>query len=159
MTKKPTIEFDPQRSAIMRAVPRANSVPEIAVRATLHGLGLRFRLHRRDLPGTPDIVLARHRTVIFVHGCFWHRHPNCKKTTTPKNRSEFWAEKFQRNIERDARNEALLIAYGWRVLTIWECQTTDNRVLRGYLRKQFPRRQTASAFRGAIYARAVVASQ
>jgi G:T-mismatch repair DNA endonuclease (very short patch repair protein) len=68
-----------------------------------------------------------------------------------KNRSEFWAEKFQRNIERDARNEALLIADGWRVLTIWECQTTDNRVLRGYLRKQFPRRQTASAFRGAIY--------
>ncbi len=134
------IEIDPQRSAIMRAVPRSNSSPEIAARKILHGLGLRFRLHRRELPGTPDIVLVRHRTVVFVHGCFWHRHRGCKKATTPKNRAEFWAEKFKRNVERDASNEALLVSEGWRVLTIWECETSDTESLRKQLRKLFPRR-------------------
>jgi DNA mismatch endonuclease (patch repair protein) len=135
---KKMIDLDPQRSAIMRAVPRANSGPEIAVRKILHGLGLRFRLHRRELPGTPDIVLARHRTVVFVHGCFWHRHGDCRKATTPKTHAEFWAEKFERNVERDARNEALLVGRGWRVLTVWECQTSDTEGLRKQLRKLFP---------------------
>jgi DNA mismatch endonuclease, patch repair protein len=135
---KTKLEIDPQRSAIMRAVPRVNSNPEIAVRKILHGLGLRFRLHRRELPGTPDIVLPRHRTVFFVHGCFWHRHGGCRKATTPKTHVEFWTEKFERNVERDARNEALLVCNGWRVLTIWECQTSEAESLQKQLRKLFP---------------------
>jgi DNA mismatch endonuclease (patch repair protein) len=134
-TKITSTNLDPVRSAIMRAVPQSNTSPEVSVRRILHGLGLRFSLHRRDLPGTPDIVLARHRTVVFVNGCFWHRHPGCRKATKPKNRAEFWAEKFQQNVERDARNEALLVAEGWRVLTIWECQTADTVSLQNRLEK------------------------
>ena len=137
MTKTTVPDIALQRSAIMRAVPRSNSAPEIAVRKILHALGLRFRLHRRELPGTPDIVLAGHKTVVFVHGCFWHRHSGCRKATTPRNRAEFWAEKFKRNIERDARNEAALSAAAWRVLIIWECQTLDTESLCKKLRKQF----------------------
>ena len=111
------------RSDIMRAVKRANTAPEIIVRQVLHALGIRFRLHRRDLPGSPDVVLPRFRTVIFVHGCFWHRHPDCRYTTTPKTRQEYWLPKFAANIERDLRKEAQLQALGWRVLLVWECET------------------------------------
>jgi len=123
----------------MRAVPQSHSSPEIVVRKVLHALGLRFRLHRRDLPGTPDIGLTKHRTVIFVHGCFWHRHPNCKRTTVPKTRAKFWSKKFARNVERDAHNEARLLKGGWRVLIVWECETSDVSNLRNRLLSYFPR--------------------
>lgn len=99
--------------------------PEMVVRRLLHAIGRRFRLHRRDLPGTPDIVLPASRKAIFVHGCFWHRHEGCAKATTPKTRAEFWQEKFDRNVARDARKEAELRAAGWDVTTVWECETRD----------------------------------
>lgn len=95
------------------------------MRRTLHALGGRFRLHRADLPGRPDIVLPRHRLAIFVHGCFWHRHPGCRLSSTPKTRVAFWNEKFAANIARDARNAEALEAAGWRVATIWECETRE----------------------------------
>ena len=124
------------RSDIMRAVKRANTAPEIIVRQVLHALGLRFRLHRRDLPGSPDVVLPRFRTVIFVHGCFWHRHPDCRYTTTPKTRQEYWLPKFAANIERDLRKEAQLQALGWRVLLVWECETKQREELTQRLRHE-----------------------
>lgn len=124
------------RSDIMRAVKRANTAPEIIVRQVLHALGLRFRLHRRDLPGSPDVVLPRFRTVIFVHGCFWHRHPDCRYTTTPKTRQEYWLPKFAANIERDHRKEAQLQALGWRVLLVWECETKQREELTLRLRHE-----------------------
>ncbi|PJI71340.1 very short patch repair endonuclease [Pseudomonas asiatica] len=111
------------RSDIMRAVKRAHTGPEIVVRQVLHALGLRFRLHCRDLPGSPDIVLPRFRTAVFVHGCFWHRHPGCRYASTPKSRQEYWLPKFEANVQRDAKKEAQLCELGWRVLVIWECET------------------------------------
>lgn len=99
-----------------------DSKPEILVRRLLHRLGYRFRLHRRGLPGRPDIVLPRHRTVIFVHGCFWHHHEGCPVAKVPATRSEFWLDKFRTNKARDARNEQELRAAGWTVRTIWECE-------------------------------------
>lgn len=125
------------RSDIMRAVRRAHTAPEIIVRQELHALGLRFRLHRRDLPGSPDIVLPRLRTVIFVHGCFWHRHSDCRYATTPKTRQEYWLPKFTANIERDGRKEAQLQALGWRVLLVWECETKRREELMLRLRREF----------------------
>jgi DNA mismatch endonuclease (patch repair protein) len=116
-----SVRVDPVRSHIMRSVGRSSTKPELVVRRALHALGLRFRLHRKDLPGTPDIVLPRFKTVIFVHGCFWHRHDGCSKASTPKTRVEFWNTKFTENVARDGRNNALLQELGWRVLTIWEC--------------------------------------
>lgn len=124
------------RSDIMRAVKRSNTAPEIIVRRVLHALGLRFRLHRRDLPGSPDVVLPRFRTVIFVHGCFWHRHTDCRYTTTPKTRQEYWLPKFAANIERDLRKEAQLQALGWRVLLVWECETKQREELTLRLRRE-----------------------
>ena len=124
------------RSDIMRAVKRANTAPEIIVRQVLHALGIRFRLHRRDLPGSPDVVLPRFRTVIFVHGCFWHRHPDCRYMTTPKTRQEYWLPKFAANIERDLRKEAQLQALGWRVLLVWECETKQREELTLRLRRE-----------------------
>lgn len=96
--------------------------PEMVVRSWLHKHGYRFRLHRKDLPGKPDIALTKYKTVIFVHGCFWHRHEGCKKCTTPKTRSAFWVEKFNKNIERDAIKADKLRALGWKVLVVWECE-------------------------------------
>lgn len=113
------------RSALMGRVRGKNSKPEIVVRRLAHALGYRFRLHGRNLPGTPDLVFPRLRKVIFVHGCFWHRHRGCYRTTTPKTRAKFWAEKFKRNIERDTRKETQLRALGWDVLVLWECETFD----------------------------------
>jgi DNA mismatch endonuclease, patch repair protein len=111
------------RSALMSRIGPKNSRPELVVRKITHRLGYRFRLHRRDLPGTPDIVFPASRRVIFVHGCFWHRHPHCPRTTTPKTRAEFWADKFEKNVERDARNIRQLRRDDWDVLIIWECDT------------------------------------
>lgn len=110
------------RSRIMAAVKRQNTTPEMVLRSALHRAGYRFRIHTKSLPGTPDIVLPKYRTVIFVHGCFWHRHLGCRKTTTPKNNGEFWALKFEKNIERDERKTRELEDLGWHVLVVWECQ-------------------------------------
>jgi DNA mismatch endonuclease (patch repair protein) len=126
-------EVSLQRSAIMRAVKSKDTKPEIAVRRALHRLGFRFRLHRRDLPGRPDIVLPGRRLAIFVHGCFWHRHFNCRKATIPKTRIDFWIAKFEANTERDHQVERELVAAGWKVLVIWECQTKKPEKLTGAL--------------------------
>ena len=111
-----------QRSRNMSAIKSKNTKPEIAVRKLLHSMGYRFRLHRKDLPGSPDIVLPKYKTVIFVHGCFWHRHENCKYASTPKTRKEFWEKKFRENINRDNLNQANLSLKGWKIIIIWECQ-------------------------------------
>lgn len=121
-----------QRSRNMAAVKNKNTAPEIVVRKTLHRLGYRFRLHRRDLPGNPDIVLPRHRAVIFVHGCFWHGH-DCRRGKRPATRTEFWNTKLDGNLERDRKNTDLLIELGWQVLIIWECQIRDHVELESYL--------------------------
>ncbi len=114
-----------QRSEIMRRVKSRDTRPEKKVRSLLHSLGFRFRLHRKDLPGHPDIVLPKHSAAIFVHGCFWHRHPGCPRATTPGTRKDYWSSKFQRNIARDARNQDDLRSIGWRVLVVWECELRD----------------------------------
>jgi DNA mismatch endonuclease (patch repair protein) len=125
------------RSDIMRAVKRAHTAPEIVVRQALHALGLRFRLYRRDLSGSPDIVLPKFRMVVFVHGCFWHRHSDCRYATTPKTRQEYWLPKFDANVERDSRKEAQLRELGWRVLVMWECETKGLEALEARLRLEF----------------------
>jgi DNA mismatch endonuclease (patch repair protein) len=107
----------------MGRVRQRDTDPELRVRRALHAAGLRFRVQRRDLPGRPDIVLPRHRIAIFVHGCFWHRHPGCRMATMPKTRADFWSAKFERNVQRDESNVAQLIALGWRVVVVWECET------------------------------------
>lgn len=112
-----------RRSWLMSRVAGKHTLPEMRVRRAAHALGYRFRLHRRDLPGTPDLVFPRRKLVLFVHGCFWHRHVDCSKASTPKSRTEFWQQKFNANVERDDRNRAALKALGWRVETIWECET------------------------------------
>jgi DNA mismatch endonuclease, patch repair protein len=135
------VDVDPQRSKIMRAVGRTDTTPELVVRKLVHSLGVRFRLHREDLPGTPDLVLPRLKTVIFVHGCFWHRHFLCGKATMPKTRVEFWREKFDANTSRDTRKNRQLRAAGWRVIVIWECETSDLVKLSRKLRSRLsPRR-------------------
>jgi DNA mismatch endonuclease (patch repair protein) len=122
-------EVSLQRSAIMRAVKAKDTKPEMAVRRALHRLGFRFRLHRRDLPGRPDIVLPGSRLAVFVHGCFWHRHSDCRKATTPKTRIDFWTAKFEANTTRDERVVGELVAAGWKVLVVWECQTKKSEEL------------------------------
>lgn len=114
-----------QRSYNMSRIRGKDTKPELIVRSTLHQLGYRFRLHRKDLPGNPDIVLPRHNTVIFVHGCYWHRHQCRFGQVVPATRTRFWLEKFSANTARDRRNRQQLIALGWHVMTIWECHTTD----------------------------------
>lgn len=109
------------RSRMMRGIKGKNTKPEIELRKLLHNAGFRYRLHRKDLPGKPDIVLPKWNAAIFVHGCFWHRHPGCSLTTTPSTREEFWKQKFEANMERDARNREALLDIGWRVAIVWEC--------------------------------------
>lgn len=122
-TELPTDIFAPdKRSAIMSRIGSKNTKPELLVRSMLHAMGYRFRLHREDLPGNPDIVLPKYRTAIFVHGCFWHQHPDCRKATVPKNNSGFWKAKLERNVERDSERQRELIKSGWRVLVLWECE-------------------------------------
>ena len=111
-----------QRSRIMAQVKGKNTEPELLVRSLVHRLGFRFRLHRKDLPGKPDIVLPRHRKVIFVHGCFWHGHADCKRSARPTSRTEYWNAKIDRNMARDAAATAQLAALGWTALMLWECE-------------------------------------
>jgi len=110
------------RSAVMRKVRGQNTGPEMLVRRTLHKMGYRFRLHRRNLPGRPDIVLPKHKSVVFVHGCFWHGHPGCPRADRPTSNIEFWNRKLDRNAERDYKASAALEEMGWRVLVLWECE-------------------------------------
>lgn len=110
-----------KRSQMMSGIKGRNTQPELLVRSWLHQQGFRFRLHRKDLPGTPDVVLPKYRVAIFVHGCFWHRHKGCRYATSPATRPEFWAKKFAANVDRDIKQRTTLMAAGWRVLTIWEC--------------------------------------
>lgn len=125
------------RSANMRAIRSKDMKPEITVRKIAHSMGYRFRLHRKDLPGKPDMVFPRRRAVIFVHGCFWHQHPDteCKHAHQPKSNTEYWSHKLARNQSRDAQHEAALLKQGWRVLIIWECQTKDEAMLRAQLKE------------------------
>ncbi len=111
------------RSANMAAIRGKDTAPELLVRRVLHAAGFRYSLHRKDLPGKPDIVMPRLGVVIFVHGCFWHRHPRCKAASTPTSNTEFWTAKFDANIQKNKRNLRDLKALGWKVLVVWECRT------------------------------------
>lgn len=113
-----------RRSWLMGRVRQKDTKPEMLVRSLAHWLGFRFRLHRRDLPGRPDLVFPKLKKVIFVHGCFWHRH-GCSKTTTPKSNSAYWQPKFAENVERDKRVVAELLSLGWKPMVVWECETRD----------------------------------
>lgn len=110
------------RSWNMSQIRSKDTKPEIIVRSLLHRMGYRFRLQRKDLPGRPDIVLPKFKTVIFVHGCFWHQHPGCIEASRPKSNSAYWLPKLKANVERDTKNKQLLQAQGWRVYRLWECE-------------------------------------
>ena len=123
------------RSRMMAGIRNRDTAPERAVRRELYGLGIRYRLHNGKLPGRPDIVIGRLRTVIFVHGCYWHRHPGCRLAYTPKSNVEFWLAKLEGNAARDARNQDRLTELGWQVIVIWECETRERVMLRERLAK------------------------
>lgn len=110
-----------KRSEMMSGISSKNTAPELIVRKSLHRAGYRFRLHRKGLPGRPDLVMQKYKLVIFIHGCFWHRHTGCRYAYLPKTRKEFWYMKFKRNVIRDQENISKLLKDGWRVAIIWEC--------------------------------------
>lgn len=116
------------RSRIMAAVPRSDSKPEVVLRKALHARGLRYRIADRRLAGRPDLVFSRHRAVVFVHGCFWHRHDGCRKATTPKSNTAFWQNKFAANVTRDRRAIETLREGGWRTGVVWECAIRSDAV-------------------------------
>ena len=118
-----------RRSELMAGIRGRDTAPEITIRRVAHRMGLRFRLHRKDLPGRPDLVLPKHRLAVFAHGCFWHQHEGCRYASTPKSRVAFWTAKFEANVVRDARQQAALRALGWQVLVIWQCETRDKAVV------------------------------
>jgi DNA mismatch endonuclease (patch repair protein) len=118
-----------KRSWNMSRIRSSNTSPEKKIRSLLHKAGYRFRIHAKKLPGCPDIVLLKYKTIIFVHGCFWHRHENCRYAYFPKTRAEFWAKKFKDNVERDKRNLENLERLGWSVEVIWECETRNPEIL------------------------------
>jgi DNA mismatch endonuclease (patch repair protein) len=122
------------RSQIMARIRSKDTKAEIAVRKAATALGYRYRLNRRDLPGTPDLVFPRLKKAVFVHGCFWHRHEGCKYSYNPKSRIEFWTKKFQNNVARDDRVKGELERLGWQVVVIWECQTSDFNSLKATLK-------------------------
>lgn len=109
------------RSRMMAGIRGKDTEPELALRRSLHALGFRYRLHVKGIPGKPDLVLPKYKAVIFVHGCFWHRHPGCRYATTPSTRPDFWAAKFDANVARDKAVQTVLVQKGWRVATVWEC--------------------------------------
>ncbi len=126
--------FTPEkRSAIMSRVRGANTRPELLVRSMVHRMGFRFRLHGRDLPGCPDIVLPKHHKVIFVHGCFWHGHEGCPRSARPAGNRDFWEKKLSGNMERDEKNLRELENLGWTTLVIWTCETKDRERLQAAL--------------------------
>lgn len=125
------------RSWNMSRIKGSCTAPELTVRSILHRLGLRFRVNRRDLPGSPDIVFPKYQTVVFVHGCFWHRHAGCPFAYSPKTRAEFWQNKFEANECRDRRAALALRQSGWRVITVWECEIKKESKLRSRFRRLF----------------------
>lgn len=132
-----------KRSDIMRAVQTRNGRYELLVRSALHRLGYRFRLHGRDLPGTPDIVLPKWKTVVFVHGCYWHRH-GCSKTTTPKTNEVFWLRKFEANVSRDRFVNERLRHMGWNVVVVWQCELRSLEQAKTVLKRLLPLRDGVS---------------
>ena len=114
-----------RRSANMRRIQSSNTKPEVLVRRLLHRIGFRYVLHRRDLPGVPDLVFPSRRKIIFVHGCFWHQHSNCIDGRIPKSRVRYWRTKLVRNVQRDKKNIRLLRRHGWRVAIVWECELAE----------------------------------
>ena len=128
MKKEANHLISASRSKNMSAIKSKNTKPEVEVRKLLHSMGFRFRLHRKDLPGSPDIVLPKYKTVIFVHGCFWHRHENCKYASTPKTRKEFWENKFKANIKRDLEIQEKIKNLGWQSVVIWECEIKNKEI-------------------------------
>ncbi|MGP5868175.1 very short patch repair endonuclease [Pseudomonas aeruginosa] len=133
--QKPTyMDVTPETRSRMQAVRRRDTGPELLVRRALHGMGFRFRLQRKDLPGTPDIVLPRHRIIVLVHGCFWHGHEGCNRAKIPVNNACTWHEKIRLNKERDKRIAAALHELGWNVLIIWECEARNSALLERLLK-------------------------
>jgi DNA mismatch endonuclease (patch repair protein) len=130
MAPRPKLVSDPQRQALMRRVRRAGTPAEKAVASLCRDLGLRYRLNVRSLPGSPDLANKKGGWAIFVHGCFWHRHPGCAKATMPKRNAKFWREKFEANSRRDEIKIAALEAAGYHVAIVWECETFDLQSLR-----------------------------
>lgn len=129
--------LDPrQRSERMSRIRGKDTGPEMMVRRLVHRMGYRYRLHRRDLPGSPDLVFPARRKIIFVHGCFWHRHPDpsCKLARLPKSRLDFWGPKLERNRQRDLENQLALQSMGWETLVVWECRTNDEAFLRNTIK-------------------------
>lgn len=133
-----------KRSEIMRAVQTKNGRYELLVRSALHRMGYRFRIHGRDLPGTPDIVLPKWKTVVFVHGCYWHRH-GCSKTTTPKTNEKFWLRKFEVNVSRDHFTSDQLRRMGWNVVVVWQCELGSLEKAKAVLRRLLPSRDSDSS--------------
>jgi DNA mismatch endonuclease, patch repair protein len=150
--------FTPEkRSNIMRLVRSKDTKPEMRVRSLLHCLGFRFRLHRKDLPGNPDIVLPKHSSVIFVHGCFWHRHIGCQEASMPATRQYYWIPKFERTVERDKRNQEELKTLGWNVIVLWECELKDlnrlaDRLINEITSSKLPYSQDSAIFKMAAEA-------
>lgn len=132
----------------MSRVRGKNTSPEIRVRKAAHALGFRFRLYRKDLPGKPDLVFPKYRVALFVHGCFWHRHPGCSKASMPKSRTDYWADKFATNVARDRRNAESLRAAGWRVEIVWECETKDAEALKAVLAERIARPSASPGLAG-----------
>lgn len=127
-------KLDPERrSANMARVRGKDTDPEMRVRRVAHRMGLRFRLHCKNLPGKPDLVFPKHRLAVFVHGCFWHRHPGCTRASMPSTRAEFWRAKFAANVIRDTRQQAALAALGWTVIVLWECGLKEDATIKGVL--------------------------
>jgi DNA mismatch endonuclease (patch repair protein) len=124
-----------QRSRNMSAIRNKNTAPEMSVRRALHALGFRYRLHRKDLPGRPDIVIPKYNAVIFVHGCFWHLHTCPYGKPKPATNADFWAQKRKGNLDRDRRNHRILKSLGWRVFVVWECETRDPEKLSSAVRR------------------------
>lgn len=130
----------------MSAIRGKNTKPELVVRKLLHGCGFRFRLHRKDLPGKPDLVLPKYRKAVFVNGCYWHGHEDCELFRLPKSRKEFWSKKITGNRLRDDRNRDALIEAGWKVVTVWECAACKS--------NRLPTRELADALKAAILSNA-----
>jgi DNA mismatch endonuclease (patch repair protein) len=124
-----------RRSENMRRITSKDTKPEIVVRRVLAKLGYRYRLHRKDLPGKPDIVFPGRKKIIFVHGCFWHQHRECREGRIPGSRTEYWVPKLRGNTERDEQHQASLASLGWQVLVIWECQAPDRKALETALKR------------------------
>ena len=124
------IKSKEERSKNMAAIRAKNTEPELKVRSFLHKSGLRFRLHKKDLPGKPDIVLPRFHTIVFIHGCFWHMHRGCKNAVLPRSNRKFWKEKLLGNVTRDKKYKVMLKKAGWKVIVVWECQIGE-----GFLKK------------------------